>query len=47
MMLLLEIMTSMICLAAIAGAAKLAASEYTRGRKEKQMTQALCRALQA
>jgi hypothetical protein len=44
MMLFAEIVT---CLAAIAGAARLASTEYARLRKERQMTQALCRALNA
>jgi len=42
MMLPVEIVT---CLAAIAGAAKFAATEYTRHRKHRQMSQALVRAL--
>lgn len=44
MMLPVEIVT---CLAAIAGAAKLAAIELTRLRKERQMAQALARAFSA
>ena len=43
MMLLIEIAA---CFAAIAGAGRLAAAEYTRLRKQKQMTQALTRAFQ-
>jgi hypothetical protein len=33
------------CLAAIGGAAKFVAAEYSRFRKERQMSQALVRAL--
>jgi hypothetical protein len=35
------------CLAAIAGSARLAAVEFTRARKHRQMTQALSRAVSA
>ena len=36
-----------VCLVAIAGSVRLAATEFNRLRKHRQMTQALCRAVAA